>query len=55
MFDWFARRRRQKIMESFFSPGWQNIIRHNMVHYRTLDDAQRRHQHNLELLLCYNI
>ncbi|MCE5211007.1 MAG: zinc-dependent peptidase [Deltaproteobacteria bacterium] len=42
MFDWFTKRRRQKLTEVPFPSDWENMIRRNMVHYGMLDDDERR-------------
>jgi MtfA peptidase len=47
MFDWLARRRRRKLVEAPFASDWEDIIRRNMVHYCSLDDAERKHLREL--------
>ncbi len=43
MFGWFSEKRRQKLMAAPFPPGWEDMIRRNMIHYGLLDDAERKH------------
>lgn len=43
MFQWLAKRRRQKLTAAQFPPAWEEIIRRNVVHYDMLDDAERAH------------
>lgn len=48
MFNWFRKRRRKKILEDPFSPGWRDILIEHIVHYRYLDEVER---HQLEQLI----
>jgi Mlc titration factor MtfA (ptsG expression regulator) len=43
MFHWLIDRRRKKLTEAPFPPLWEDIIRRNVAHYCTLDDAERAH------------
>jgi hypothetical protein len=47
MLDWFAKKRRRKLMEAPFPPAWEDVIRRNMAHYCLLDDTERRHLREL--------
>jgi hypothetical protein len=47
MLDWFAKKRRRKLMEAPFPPAWEDVIRRNMAHYCLLDDTVRRHLREL--------
>jgi hypothetical protein len=47
MFDWFAKKRRQKLLEAPFPPDWEDMIRCNMSHYCMMDDAERKHLREL--------
>ena len=41
MFQWFADRRRKKLMAVPFPSAWENILRRNVGHYCMLNDAER--------------
>ena len=43
MFNWFANRRRKKLIQEPFPPAWEDIIQRNVAHYCMLDDAERAH------------
>ena len=43
MFDWFAKKRRQKLLEIPFPPDWEDMIRRNMSHYCMMNDVERKH------------
>lgn len=43
MFNWFSKKRRQKLMAAPFPSEWENVIRRNMAHYAMLDEAERTH------------
>lgn len=47
MFGWFANKRRRKLLAVPFPPDWETVIRQNMTYYRLLEDAERRHLHEL--------
>jgi hypothetical protein len=47
MFDWFAKKRRQKLLEALFPPDWEDMIRRNMSHYCMMDDVERKHLREL--------
>ena len=47
MFDWFAKKRRQKLLEAPFPPDWEDMIRRNMSHYCMMDDVERKHLREL--------
>lgn len=47
MFDWFAKKLRQKLLEAPFPPDWEDMIRRNVAHYCMLDDAERKHLREL--------
>lgn len=42
MFNWFAIRRRRKIVEAPFPSAWEDIIRRNMAHYPLLDEQEQK-------------
>lgn len=43
MFDWFAKKRRRKIIKTPFPSQWEAILHAGMAHYKMLDgDEQRR-------------
>ncbi len=41
MFDWLRDRRRRKILEAAFPPGWDTIMEANVAHLARLTDAER--------------
>jgi Mlc titration factor MtfA (ptsG expression regulator) len=43
VFSWFIDRRRKKLIQEPFPPGWEDIILRNVAHYRMLDNAERTH------------
>jgi MtfA peptidase len=47
MFDWFRKRRREKLIRAVFPSAWEEIIRHNVAHYCMLDDTEHAHLHAL--------
>ncbi len=47
MFDWFAKRRRRRLMEAPFPPGWEAVIRHNVAYDRLLNDDEQKHLREL--------
>jgi MtfA peptidase len=47
MFNWFSKKRRQKILAAPFPPGWEDMIRRNMAHYGLLEDVERKHLRKL--------
>nr|WP_320016832.1 zinc-dependent peptidase [uncultured Desulfobacter sp.] len=47
MFDWFADRRRKKLIQTPFPASWENIVRSNVAHFCMLENAQQDHLRNL--------
>jgi Mlc titration factor MtfA (ptsG expression regulator) len=47
LFSWFIERHRKKLIRAAFPPLWEDIIRRNVAHYCSLDDAERSHLHAL--------
>lgn len=43
MFGWFINRRRKKLIEASFATDWEDILQHNVAHYRMLDETERAH------------
>jgi Mlc titration factor MtfA (ptsG expression regulator) len=43
LFSWFIERHRKKLIRAVFPPLWEDIIRRNVAHYCSLDDAERSH------------
>jgi MtfA peptidase len=43
MFHWLTDRRRKKLTQVPFPALWEGIIRRNVAHYCTLEEAQRAH------------
>ncbi len=43
MFGWFIKRHRKKLIQAAFPLLWEDIIRRNVAHYCSLDDAERSH------------
>jgi Mlc titration factor MtfA (ptsG expression regulator) len=41
IFDWLARRRRARILETPFPAGWEAIVQRNVAHWNLLDDDER--------------
>ena len=42
MANWLRRRRRSKILEQGFPGGWHDLLEREVVHYRSLDDQERK-------------
>jgi Mlc titration factor MtfA (ptsG expression regulator) len=43
LFNWFANRRRKKLLQEPFPPAWEDIMQRNVAHYCMLDDIERSH------------
>ncbi len=41
MLRWFSDRRRNKLVRAPFPSAWEEVLRRNVAHYRTLDEAER--------------
>lgn len=53
MFDWFAKKRRRKILETPFPSEWKAIIRRSMAHYQMLDeDEQKRLRERIAVFMA---
>ena len=47
MLDWFANRRRKKLIQELFPSVWEDILQRNVAHYCMLNDMERMHLREL--------